>query len=812
MFLITASLVVFLLLVTFFPVNNYLIKSIYKREEIETFNKLQAFHTLLKNDLNNLSVINRDWATWNETFNYVENKNSEYISNNLTSYNFSNINVNFFAILDNSGNLIISRHFDTVWDKFIYPSKDWINYINNNKEFIIKHDDVHSSVSRIISLSDSPALISCMPITNSTNTYPQNGILIMGRYISSSYLKSIGDILNTNNSTLDLNFLNYNRTMSTVISGNFITPPNSNPYKINRIDDNKLEGYSIINGVDDKPLFILKITTNRTDYNRDIQMIKFFTLVMLISIIFIFAIFSHLLQRYITTPIEIISDGVSNMDFKSINFSNITTLHCNDEIGQLSSSINNMLMKIKDYNKQLSIVLDGANAGYWVYDILSDRLTYNNKFASIIENTQLKNACSANTISRLFHTSDMQYVFDVFEKNVLTLNEPAIIEHRILTNSGNYKWILTQGRVVDYDKNNKPIKIAGIITDIDSKKQTEYELNYLTYYDKLTNVYNRGYYEYIISKIDSEANLPLTIIIGDLNGLKITNDTFGHSEGDKLLKRAAEMFKASCGSNAIICRWGGDEFTILLPNTDESQGEKICATIKEKCNDENSIKVNIALGCSTKKSIAETIDSVIGDAEEKMYRNKLLEHASSRNSIISSLSKTLWEKNFESEEHSQRIFNLCTKIGEKLKLTSAQLDELWILAKLHDIGNLAISDDILHKATPLTNDEWDIMKTHTEIGYRIATSAPDLRPIAYAILSHHERYDGTGYPNKLKGEEIPFLARLLCIVDAYDIMTHDRPYKKALSQALAIEELKKHSGTQFDPSLLQICIEVFEKE
>lgn len=811
MFLITASLVFFILLAVFFPVNNYLIKSISKREEIETLNKLQAFHTLLKNDLNNLSIVNRDWATWNETFNYIESRTPEYVSNNLTPYNFSNININFFAILDKEGNLIISRHFDTLWEKFIYNSKDWIDYIDANKKIITNHEDIESSISRIISVNDYPALISCMPITNSTHTSIQNGTLIMGRYISNSYLKSISDILNIKDSILELNFLQYDRTMNILKSGDFIYSPNTNPYKISRINDNKIEGYSIINGVDGKPIFILKITTNRDQYQRSTEMIKFFALMVLIAIMLIFAVFNHLLQKYITTPIEIISGGVSKVDFQSNNFSSIT-LYSNDEIGQLSSSINNMLMKIQDYNKQLSIVLDGANAGYWVYDISLDKLTYNSKFISIIENSEIKDTCNMKSLIKLVHKGDIQYVLDVFRKNVFALNETAIIEHRVLTNNGNYKWILTQGRVVDYDEKNKPLKLAGIITDIDSKKQTEYELNYLTYYDKLTNVYNRGYYEYIISKIDSEANLPLTIIIGDLNGLKITNDTFGHSEGDKLLKKAAEIFKISCSNNAIICRWGGDEFTILIPNTDENEGEKICAKIKEKCNDEKNVKINIALGYSTKKSFDETIDSVIADAEEKMYRNKLLEHASSRNSIISSLTKTLWEKSFESEEHSQRIFNLCTKVGDKLNLTSSQLDELWILAKLHDIGNLAISDDILNKVSPLTREEWDIMKTHTEIGYRIATSAPDLRPIAYAILSHHEKYDGTGYPNRLKGEEIPFLARLLCIVDAYDVMTHDRPYKKALSQAMAINELKKNSGTQFDPDLLQVCIEVFENE
>ena len=157
------------------------------------------------------------------------------------------------------------------------------------------------------------------------------------------------------------------------------------------------------------------------------------------------------------------------------------------------------------------------------------------------------------------------------------------------------------------------------------------------------------------------------------------------------------------------------------------------------------------------------------------------------------------------------MHNLCIKISYILSLSTNENDELYLLAKLHDIGKIGIDDKILNKTGKLTEEEWVAMKTHPEIGYRIASSTPDLRHIAYKILAHHERYDGTGYPKGLKGEEIPLLSRILAIVDSFDVMTHDRPYKKAMTVQEAITELKKCSGTQFDPNLVEVFIQAIQK-
>ena len=204
------------------------------------------------------------------------------------------------------------------------------------------------------------------------------------------------------------------------------------------------------------------------------------------------------------------------------------------------------------------------------------------------------------------------------------------------------------------------------------------------------------------------------------------------------------------------------------------------------------------------------MESIVREAEDRMYSRKLLERQSISSSIISSLERTLQEKSQETEEHAFRMRELALKLGNILELSEDKLNELSLLASLHDVGKIAISNDILMKKGKLTKKEWEMMKKHTEVGYDICNSSPQLTIIADAVLSHHEWWDGSGYPQGLKGEEIPLTARIISIVDAYEVMTHDRAYKKAISESEAINELKRCSGTQFDPNLIEIFINIIE--
>ena len=293
------------------------------------------------------------------------------------------------------------------------------------------------------------------------------------------------------------------------------------------------------------------------------------------------------------------------------------------------------------------------------------------------------------------------------------------------------------------------------------------------------------------------------MVIGDVNGLKIINDAFGHEKGDELLIKIAKILKESFRSEDIVARWGGDEFTVILPKINHKNTLKIISRINEKLKKESTkiLPLSVSFGLATKDDSSQKIDELIKIAEDKMYRHKMMEQQSTHSTIISSLGKALEERDYETAEHVKRMKDLAIELGTELNLSEETLDEITLLAALHDIGKISIADSIILKPRSLTQEEWQIMKRHPEVGYRIAESSIELAPIANGILYHHEWWNGKGYPKGLTGENIPLISRIISIVDAFDAMTNDRPYRKALSTEEAISEIKRCAGSQFDPNL-----------
>lgn len=267
----------------------------------------------------------------------------------------------------------------------------------------------------------------------------------------------------------------------------------------------------------------------------------------------------------------------------------------------------------------------------------------------------------------------------------------------------------------------------------------------------------------------------------------------------------------------VLVRTGGDEFVMLLPQTSYRQAGTLVETIKKACEtgyklDDELIITSISLGFATKTKEHESFEKVFKLAEESMYRKKLLEYKSFHSAVMNSIKTTLFEKSNETEEHAERMANLAKRLGQVLGLDQEELVSLELVATLHDIGKISIDSKLLMKNSPLTEGEWDEIKKHPEVGYRIAQTVPELRKISEYILCHYERWDGNGYPQGLKAEEIPLLARILAIVDAYDGMTQDRSYRNAMSEQEAIVELKRHAGSQFDLALVAMFIKrVIEK-
>jgi diguanylate cyclase (GGDEF)-like protein/PAS domain S-box-containing protein len=356
-------------------------------------------------------------------------------------------------------------------------------------------------------------------------------------------------------------------------------------------------------------------------------------------------------------------------------------------------------------------------------------------------------------------------------------------------------------------------ELICIVRDITQRKNRENEILHLSYHDKLTGIYNRRFVEEEIIRLNTKRQLPMSIIMGDLNSLKLTNDTFGHSMGDKILKESAELLKKICRSEDILARWGGDEFVMILPKTSVTGSEKIVQRIKNECTKSiiQNIPLSLSIGTATKTDEDQDINKVIIEAENNMYKNKLAQKESNASSIISALEQALFEKSSETMEHAIRIKDNAIKLGRYIKLHPHQLDELSLLSSLHDIGKVAIPENILSKAGKPTEKEWAIIKRHPEIGFNIAQSSPQIVHVAKFILACHENWDGSGYPQGLKGETIPIVSRITFICDAYDVMTSKRIYKDAMDKEEAIKELKRCAGTQFDPVLIEKFIEIISR-
>lgn len=403
--------------------------------------------------------------------------------------------------------------------------------------------------------------------------------------------------------------------------------------------------------------------------------------------------------------------------------------------------------------------------------------------------------------AELFINMDMEMLSkDTFRKNEVIVTYP------------NGKEVVLETLKTPYHSfEGNIIGLIGISRDITERKRREEKVQYISYHDTMTGIYNRTYFEEARIFLDQPEQLPLSVIVGDVNGMKLINDAFGHTKGDLLLREIANILEQCVRKGDIVARTGGDEFSILMHHADEQAVKGVVDRIRAMCEEKrreehNDIYIDIALGYATKSEPSDSLDKAIILAEDLMYRRKLLVQKSLRSEYLSYIKTTMFEKSNETEEHAERLSKLSKKLGEAMGLSENELDELELVAMLHDVGKISIDKNILTKAGRLSDSEWREIKKHPEVGYRIANSTSELSHIAEYILYHHEYWDGSGYPLGLSGTDIPLISRIITVVDAYDAMTQDRAYRKALPEDMAVNEILSKKGTQFDPDIADVFV------
>lgn len=350
----------------------------------------------------------------------------------------------------------------------------------------------------------------------------------------------------------------------------------------------------------------------------------------------------------------------------------------------------------------------------------------------------------------------------------------------------------------------------GMIVDITERKEYEEKLLYISTHDTLTGLFSRAHYDQHIEEFKIPKDQRAAILLADVDGLKILNEAFGQSEGNRLLKRIAKIFQQSSSEDDFLARTGGDEFAFIMLNRSVDEYEELAAELAVKLSSITmaggmEMRVNTVLAIVDEQE--RSLNNAVVEAEKMLATRKLFDEPPTRGNLVHTVINALHVRNKREEHHSRRVSFLSEQLGRAVGLSDEEIGQLRLAGLFHDIGKIAIAEEVLNKRGELTAEERSEMQRHVEIGYRLLISVEDMAPIAHIVLAHHERVDGKGYPRGLKGEAIPLHARIIAIADAYDAMTSNRTYQKQVTSREAAAEIKECSGTQFDFNLTKTFIE-----
>jgi diguanylate cyclase (GGDEF)-like protein/PAS domain S-box-containing protein len=558
-----------------------------------------------------------------------------------------------------------------------------------------------------------------------------------------------------------------------------------------------------------------------------------YTIGIIIIILFLGTFFYLKIAKILFKSLEDLA--VTANQFSHGDFNVRAVKYRNDEVGKLTDAFNHMaghlshlvnnLEEIVDQRtealkeasetilqgqQQLKSILDSTAEGIYGIDIDGN--------CTFINQSAVKLLGFDNDLE--FIGKDMHQLIHYKHKNgdLYDCKECPIL------NTIRQKEPIYSARSVFYKKDGSKLKVrysaypqlyqgqlqGAVVSFIDNTKEQEREeqMEYISYHDYLTGLYNRRYFVEELARKDTKEFYPLGIIMLDLNALKLFNDAFGHFTGDQALVELSRVLEDFVRDDGVVCRQGGDEFSVILPHTSEVELNSLKHTIKDKVSEIRieKVQLSVAVGYECKYDEKTKLDDILKNAENHMYKNKMSERLNVNNNAILAILNTLFDKHPHERKHAEEVSHYAKLIGKALKLKSNDIHDLSIAGLYHDIGKISISDQILDKPGALTDDEYTEIQKHAEIGYQILKAADEYSEYAVHAYSHHENFDGSGYPRGLKGKDIPLFSRIISVSNAYQNMTTDQPYRKAMTENDAIEELKKYSQTQFDPEIVDIFI------
>ena len=356
--------------------------------------------------------------------------------------------------------------------------------------------------------------------------------------------------------------------------------------------------------------------------------------------------------------------------------------------------------------------------------------------------------------------------------------------------------------------------IYSIIFDVTDREDAIRETRHLTYHDYLTGLYNRRYLKEEFQRQNTPENYPIAIILGDLNGLKKINDLYGNVAGDQVIKTFATVLKQYVSEETVLARVGGDAFALMLTRVSEDTvkalTDRLDSEIKisiHELDDALPQGVTASFGYGIQLCQQESLDALLHEAETYMYRRKFYDRDSKRSQVIDVIMGALFEKSERDQLHSIRVSKYCEMIARALNLSEEKVARIKVAASLHDIGKIGIDEKILNKEGQLSDQEWEMMRQHPVRSARILASIDEYSDIVHIVESHHEREDGSGYPEGLTADQIPLESKIIAVADAFDAMTAKRPYRPIINKNEAVAELTQCAGSQFDLSIVEMFVQ-----
>lgn len=761
-----------------------------------------------KSDLKSMTAVATDWAMWDATWNYVADRNPAYVAENMTEDTLQYLGLNFIAVFDDAGACVCGNfNGPDGWLQDVPPELaqaiagvPGVLRMGGGKE-------PHSGLAR---LPVTMYALASSPVLPSSGEGEVRGTVVMGRVLDQSWVSSLSE-----RSRLPVTLISAgdlpagSRTLEATLS-------TGERILVERHDYKTLSTCVPLIGPEGDPIAYLRAGFPRWIFRQ--MMIGTLNSVIALGIAGAFLVF-YLMKVQDEAVLSRLSSLAANLLPGSAAGGQPPATagpraH-RDELAVVTSALRDMQGKLESSSQALQnqehlLRLLATNSKDIIYRLA---LLPEARFEYISPAVASITGYSQEEVYR-----DPELLMSTLHPEDRVIVAGALDRRQLMRRSATLRFFTKDHRIVPLEQIVTPIlgkdgrleAVEGIARDVSDRINMEEELRYMNLHDPLTGLYNRTYFERELAAL-KEKDFPVAIVSADVDGLKLINDTLGHAEGNALLKDYARLMSGVFGDADFVARTSGSEFAAVLTVSGAENAKSLCEDLEISLKGFNLGKGSPPLGVSIGVGVAASpshIPGALSHADTGMYEDKLRRRAGAARSIVKYLVTALGAKDWVSAGHTTRVSDTCLKLGRALGLPGRELEELEILAQVHDLGKARIPETVLSRAGPLTANEWKQLQQHVVAGYRIANASLELSSVSDLILHHHEWWDGSGYCAGLRGQDIPLACRILSIADAFDAMTDNRPYRRAMSVTDAVSELKRGAGRQFDPRLVDLFIAV----